>query len=581
VASMTSRSCIDSTTQNDTVQQGRDFSAATSCANQDVRPENETSVVQNDFISVGRVIIGRYRIAHRLCRTQSCSIWLCYDQLDIERRWKTIKFVVSEASALDSRRAVIARLWQDIPNTSKEDRRRQDNICVPAETFWVDGLYKRTLCIVAEVLGPQISNISRSDPELIRSVCLQIVDGLQVLHNHGICHGHLTPSTIHFQVSRAINNITLVEMEKLLGLPVNHLVMEAEMQESYRWPTSLGHLVLNDKISIADLDLAFYISGPPKVIEIPLQFAAPELLLHRKLEYGIDTWALACVVAEVRTGHCLINLECDNVFDIIAAYENSLGPLEEPCRSAWIMQSSQCELLDDLQAQRDSGDMEMATNSTKCAVSGTPVDCLRTYKSNKGQPLQSSPSLHIQATLALDIVSKCTILDNHERIGTEQTVRYKLSRAEALILADLLRRILRYDPCKRQTVSEIVDHSWFRSEFRRSSEILPQHIIPNELEPTEDHVSPCPELGGLQNRCQLRGCSIVGERKAVETLPHSPHRRNWNINPRTIVFITGLTVATLFWMSLIFANTKPATGMLAEHIVRSFSRFDFDGEKLT
>jgi serine/threonine protein kinase len=48
----------------------------------------------------------------------------------------------------------------------------------------------------------------------------------------------------------------------------------------------------------------------------------------------------------------------------------------------------------------------------------------------------------------------------------EKTIKYKMPREEVLQLCDLLRKMLRYDPARRITIDEVINHPWTRGSSR-------------------------------------------------------------------------------------------------------------------
>ena len=47
-------------------------------------------------------------------------------------------------------------------------------------------------------------------------------------------------------------------------------------------------------------------------------------------------------------------------------------------------------------------------------------------------------------------------------VGREKRVRFDIPDAEVKVLADLLRKILRYKPEKRMSAREVLEHEWFK-----------------------------------------------------------------------------------------------------------------------
>ncbi|KAK9414868.1 putative Protein kinase domain-containing protein [Seiridium unicorne] len=544
-------------------------------------------------IILGAVLNERYRIVFKLGQSKSSRIWLCYDKRDSTKRWKAIEIMKASESAKHRGDATV-----EVTKNQQENSRNNDHhISWPTDRFWIDGPNERYSCLITEPLGPPITTVRQEDPESIRSICLQVAKGLQYLHGHEICHGSLTPSSIHFRISSEMQNVSEAEMEKLLASSDTMTVrsdvderLASDCSEWWLWPKELQHLVSEDDVCITGFGAAFYASNPPERIEISSVYAAPEALLNHQPACGVDTWSLACSVVEIRTGHRLFGRGSGELSEMISMYESYLGPLPQSYQACYLQRLRSCE-----QTQGDSKrDNSIAKKSAEndrnqtMSMETTPARMEKHLKWRKGSQI-SKPFREI---IVQELVAGGTQLDDGDLDETHATARNRLSKAEALILGDLLSRIFRYEPAERLRIGEIIEHSWFGSQFRRSSEVTPGHSL--MIHPENSSNNP---FRVQENNEGLRSSELEQERRIIDEIeppeftenlgstkpqltqssPSAHNSRFELINTNASGFIIGLAMATVFWTMLTVAKFQPAIGqlpwspdaMLVERIARS------------
>ncbi|KAM0815792.1 putative Protein kinase domain-containing protein [Seiridium cardinale] len=563
----------------------KDFSFAERDATLDSEPATP--------IILGAVLNERYKIVFKLGQSRSSRIWLCYDERDSTKRWKAIEIMKASESAKRRGDATV-----EVTKSEQENSQNNDHhISWPTDRFWIDGPNERYSCLITEPLGPPITTVRQEDPESIRSICLQVAKGLQYLHGHGICHGSLTPSRIHFRISSEMQNVSEPEMEEFLAnsdtMTVRSDVDErlaSDCSEWWLWPKQLQHLLSVDDVCITGLGAAFYASNPPERIDISSVYAAPEALLNYQPAYGVDTWSLGCSVVEIRTGHRLFDCGSGELSEMISIYESYLGPLPQSYQDFYLQRLRSCEKTQGDSKRDNSVAKKSAENNRNQTMSmeTAPARMETRLKWLKGSQI-SKP---FREMLVQELVVGGAQLDDGDLNETHATARNRLSKAEALILGDLLSRIFRYEPAERLSIGEIIEHSWFGSQFRRSSEVTPGHSLMIHPDNSSNN-----QFRGQENNEGLRSRELEQETRVIDEIeppeftknlgptrpqltqssPSAHNSRFELINTKASGFIIGLAMATVFWTMLIVAKFQPAMeqlpwspdALLVERIARS------------
>lgn len=506
-----------------------------------------------DSISPGQNIAGRYKLLRESGTDPHGTVWLCQDrQGGLRWWWKTIKIYDAEWSNGEEAMSVVTKLC--IREEDDEEREggtvAHPNLCWPLDHFFLDSDSGRRLCVVTRVVGPSITSLAEDDPELVRSVCLQVSKGLQHLHGLGICHKNIRPSNICLRVSDRIANLLNTRMMKLLETPNEAEEIPKSRWQGLKWPEQLWDLLIQDEICITGLEFSCYASTPAKIAEGSLRYVSPELLLELEHGLGIDTWALACTMVEVRTGRSLFGEDLSSTAELVAAYQKYLGPLPEPYQAAWQ------QMFASLVAQGAEIERRASDATTNDQQNGKTI-LIHTA---------------IGGEMVIKKVSSSTD-DSSEETGSIDT--YQLSRAEVVILGDLLCRILKYDVGERLTISEIIDHSWFSSKFRRPSHSKVEPVVIEPLVVKHSQTKINGDNGTVRRRLTA---SSASEAATSDNAPPAPQRQSRPpkvssepddsakfdlMNSTAGGFVLGLALATIFWSLLIIIKMSSIDSPLA------------------
>ena len=262
-----------------------------------------------------------------------------------------------------------------------------------------------------------------------------------------------TPSNILLRTSD-LDGLTEKEVIEALGIPKKVKVVTVS-GESSTDPAAPRYLVypvdfykvdsrfVTDQACIIDFGESFEASNPPEDLGTPEIYCSPELILDKVAGIGSDLWALGCTVFEIRTGRKLFNMFDDDVDDHLYYMVLLFGKLPEPWWTTW-------------EAHKDC--FEDEANPQGRAVKSSPATEQPPAQDPDKWGLNNSSVVYqprsIQESLAPGLWYQ------NKDIGKE--IHRNIPGDEIEVFADLLGKILNYDPSARLTANAAQDHEWFK-----------------------------------------------------------------------------------------------------------------------
>ncbi|KAK9775355.1 putative EKC/KEOPS complex subunit BUD32 [Seiridium cardinale] len=431
-------------------------------------------------VLIDDVLDGRFEVHYKLGSGGFGTVWLCWDRKS--EKWRAVKVTAADHSAKGSEAKIIEHLKD---GTSTKELAR-NHIAAPLEHFWVEGPNGQHLCYVLELYGCTISawrwTLEENDVvhKDIKNVCHQIVKGIGYLHSRGVCHGDLRPHNILMKL-KGLEELSKEELVEMIGNAEAEDVETVSGEdpgsrapEYYVIPLAVDwcEKFIVPEIVITDFGESFFAKSPRDTTGIPTPYAAPEILLPETsvLGFGTDVWALACTIYEVWEGDPIFAM--NRLSEVVHSLEFFLGPLPEPFRSAWGKPGS----------QEEPGSEKTYPEVGGLAPLTWDIDALN--KSRTEDISGTGYSDIMEAHIARSV--NC-LKGNADRLPAlkelKSSATFPEERYHITMLADLLKKMLRYNPEKRLTATSVMSHPWFKDTTRLPLSYRVEQIRIHDLKP--------------------------------------------------------------------------------------------------
>lgn len=168
-----------------------------------------------------------------------------------------------------------------------------------------------------------------------------------------------------------------------------------------------------------DTFAAFLLSEPPSKAATPCALRAPEIIFQQPFGYGIDIWSFGCLVFEFITGGTLF------VVSRLGSDQEARDGMDD---------DHLCQLHQVIQPLPDSMMAQWERSSKWFGPNG---EALQPY--GDGEPY----------------------INDSLEVMFEKNKPADIDDDESAVLCALIRQILNYDPAKRPSAMELLEHPWF------------------------------------------------------------------------------------------------------------------------
>lgn len=468
-------------------------------------------------VHIGDVINDRFEIIHKLGQGGFGMVWLCHDNL--KRSWRALKILAASQTESSKERSVIQHLMK----YHMPDKLKENHLLMPLEMFTIEGPNGKHVCQVLRVMGYSVGQwrdeLEDEDEDKsgakMRDMCYQIAQGAALLHSVGVVHGDLRPGNILMEIDqKAINSLSKAALLELIDEPPSIIPIYTKDGEDcgahaprYTVAPIYGQWYskfLLPQVAIGDFGESFRITDPEKTTGIPLDYAAPEIVLPGRAGLGSDIWSLACTLYEVRTGKALLGSDeagGARVGALVHEFEALLGPLPEPFRARWDEADYiKPDVLDaprkdaDLLALDDQPGVVRPVTCTpsqlglarKILVSGTPYDdvfcgLLGKKRGDYETHFYDEEELEDMRESGVDMEA---FFEQARREAAEQG--YKYAEEEILALGDLLGQMVKYESEGRLAASMVLQHPWFDDVAAKDAAVSAPAPVPKPVKQVQE-----------------------------------------------------------------------------------------------
>ncbi|KAL1962324.1 hypothetical protein VTN77DRAFT_9815 [Rasamsonia byssochlamydoides] len=399
----------------------------------------------------------RYKVIRKLGYGSFSTVWLAKDEE--LHSYVAIKILAASETCTPDEVVILNTLSQSTLQHPGKQR-----LVELLDSFEHQGPNGTHLCLVFEVMGPSVATIADRLPANIllsgtgqqssfpmwmaKSILRQVLLGIDFLHLNNIAHGDLQPGNLLFSVrdlsSATEEELSQIQKENTLSEPVRKLDGKVDL-----WAPR--YLALNQPltdyvdfgpkfvIKISDIGGGFFISDPPATSVIPLGFRSPELIFEKKVSEDQDIWSFGCLMFEIITGTPLFAVGSSGEDDAETADDDLFLQLYD------VIGPSPASML-----------AQWPRSRIYCNVNGERI---KNYVGNLPEDDYFDPDEMIQPLPPLEEYF-------------DQVKPADCSDEDADVVKALLRRILQYDPTKRPSTSELLQHPWFVDCLSESTEYI-------------------------------------------------------------------------------------------------------------
>lgn len=201
--------------------------------------------------------------------------------------------------------------------------------------------------------------------------------------------------------------------------------------------SKIDHQWVRDEILVVDFGQSFLSENPPvDGVGTPMSYSAPEVIFDQQAGFWSDIWALGCTIIEMRSGTPLFEQFFGGHTEVLRQMVQTLGKFPEPWWNAW---EDRYNYFDDQGKPKQEW-----PNDIPGAVEYPLMEQIKDIGAEDGDDTD-------------EVDGKAP--DSKDRLA--ESLGTKVSDEEAVLLEDLLTKILKYAPNQRLALENIMNHGWF------------------------------------------------------------------------------------------------------------------------
>ena len=223
---------------------------------------------------------------------------------------------------------------------------------------------------------------------------------------------------------------------------------------------NVGPERLEAEIRLMDFGIAFFADDPPIVLGTPPSFAAPEIWFERAASWSTDTWAMGCCLYTIRSNAMLFEITWGGTpVECIGGIVEVLGAPPKKWDCLYFNEEG-------LPASREKiCEGEVAPPWIMEGEVQSPQVPLSEIAANVADEYHGPPRIE-------DNIPREKLpheLEMEERgcyiTWPEAKPNVVISTEEAELFADLLGKVIRWEPSARTPAEELLRHPWFTAQI--------------------------------------------------------------------------------------------------------------------
>ncbi|KAF5632709.1 CMGC kinase [Fusarium sp. NRRL 52700] len=294
-------------------------------------------------ISIGEIIVERYRIIHKLGHGAFSTVWMAYDM--VEGRDVALK-VLMLGNSDDSE----CQIQNEIIGTAKD----LSYLLVYHRTFLLPSPHGQHLVFVFPIQGPNLRNHPPTQRPIATRMkfAVQLLNALKTLHKAGIVHsGTVTYTywgiadsqtdlnTANIMYTLCPLNSSISEKYKQIGRPRKMKLWTEQWKDGELVrPMKPKEEIIGDSIVLGDFGLAHKAGVSTQKMQSPATYCAPERVHNINPSFGSDMWSYMCILFELYTGTYLF--QGWGHASVVSSIVSTLGPLPESWKGTYHVGSS-------------------------------------------------------------------------------------------------------------------------------------------------------------------------------------------------------------------------------------------------
>ncbi|KAL5332316.1 kinase-like domain-containing protein [Aspergillus crustosus] len=381
----------------------------------------------------------RYEVTRKLGYGSFSTVWLARDT----RLERYVALKIGQAESFPTGETEIYKRLADTGVTAHPGRLHYLPLL---DHFRIDGPNGSHQALVYEPMGASVTEVKEAlFPDspfplwTAKSILWQTLLGLDFLLANNVVHGDVQPRNLLV----CLDNLAEKRVDELcqdtdiLLTPVPNVMLDGNVKAPrYLVPADslMQYLDISRPftIKISDLGGSFVTSHPPTSAAPPLQLRGPETLFQRYISAKQDMWSFGCLIFEFITGITLFDLSDHPVTDITDEMHF-------------------IDMYNILGVPKDEGlkDRQWAGWRKFFTSNGEPANHFARKRDRDIDDFGRRTSHTLESLL-------------------EEALGENFSKTELDTTKHLLRGLLEFDPERRFTTKDVIQHKWF-SEQRAAS----------------------------------------------------------------------------------------------------------------